>query len=68
MIIFDCASFALSTRACAEKPEKTTEWTAPILAQASMAIGNSGTIGRYIVIRSPFPTPKLLRMLANLFT
>ena len=28
-----------------EKPPKTTEWIAPRRAQASMAIGASGTIG-----------------------
>src|SRR5213594_4059605 len=68
MIILDCASFALSTSACEEKPEKTTEWTAPILAQASIAMGNSGTMGMYIVTLSPLLTPRLLRTLANLFT
>ncbi len=30
----------------AEKPPKTTEWIAPIRAQASIATGSSGIIGR----------------------
>jgi hypothetical protein len=30
---------------CAANPPKTTEWTAPIRAQASIAITASGTIG-----------------------
>ena len=29
-----------------EKPPNTTEWTAPIRAQASMAMAASGIIGR----------------------
>ena len=31
--------------ASGEKPPNTTEWTAPIRAQASMAMAASGTIG-----------------------
>jgi hypothetical protein len=41
--------FASSTRAAssaAAKPPKTTEWTAPSRAQASIATTASGTIGR----------------------
>jgi hypothetical protein len=30
----------------AEKPPKTTEWTAPIRAHASIAMAASGIIGR----------------------
>ena len=45
MIILACASFVRSANACAENPAKTTECMAPILAQANMAIANSGTIG-----------------------
>ena len=30
---------------CGAKPPNTTEWTAPMRAQASMAIGASGIIG-----------------------
>ena len=41
----------------AAKPPKTTEWTAPSLAQASMAVAASGTIGIEITTRSPLPTP-----------
>ena len=43
--IFASQSFILSAKDAAEKPAKTTEWTAPTLAQASMAIAASGTIG-----------------------
>ena len=39
------ASLIRSRSASAEKPPKTTECTAPIRAQASIAIGSSGTIG-----------------------
>ena len=41
-----CASFTRSRTDSAEKPPKITECTAPIRAQASMAIAASGTIGR----------------------
>ena len=34
-----------SAIASAEKPPKTTQWTAPMRAQASIAIGSSGIIG-----------------------
>ena len=40
------ASFTRSRNASAEKPPKTTEWAAPIRAQASIAITASGIIGR----------------------
>jgi hypothetical protein len=40
------ASLIRSRRASAENPPNTTEWGAPILAQASMAAGSSGTIPR----------------------
>ena len=39
------ASLLRSAIASLEKPPKITEWTAPIRAQASMAIASSGTIG-----------------------
>ena len=39
-------SLMRSRRASAEKPPKTTEWIAPMRAQASIAIGSSGTIPR----------------------
>jgi len=42
----------------AAKPPKTTECTAPIRAQASMAIAASGTMGMYRMTRSPLPTPR----------
>jgi hypothetical protein len=42
----------------AAKPPKTTECTAPILAQASIAIIASGIIGRYTITRSPLATPR----------
>ena len=38
----------------AANPPKTTEWIAPILAQASIAIAALGTIGIYINTLSPF--------------
>lgn len=44
-------------RASAEKPPNTTECTAPIRAQASMAIGSSHTSGMYIATASPLTTP-----------
>ena len=47
---------------------KTTECTAPILAHASIAIGNWGTICMYKHTRSPFSTPILFKTLANFFT
>ena len=40
------ASFILAAKAVDEKPANTTEWTAPILAQARTATANSGTIGK----------------------
>ena len=43
---FASASFILSARASAEKPQNTTECTAPILAHASMEITISGVIPR----------------------
>ena len=39
------------------KPPKTTECTAPIRADASIAITDSAIIGMYRSTRSPFPTP-----------
>ena len=41
----------------AEKPAKTTECTAPILAQASITIASSGTMGMYTVTTSPLRMP-----------
>ena len=43
---FAPASFIRSRSASAEKPPNTTECTAPIRAQASMAMATSGIIGR----------------------
>jgi hypothetical protein len=40
------ASFILSRTDSAENPPKTTECTAPMRAQASIAMAASGTIGR----------------------
>src|SRR5438270_739406 len=39
------------------KPPKTTEWTTPSRAQASMVMGNSGTTGIWMVTRSPALSP-----------
>ena len=41
-----CASLILSAKASDEKPPKTTEWTAPILAQASIDTTISGVMPR----------------------
>ena len=43
---FASQSLIRSLTASAEKPPKTTEWGAPIRAQASIAATASGTIGR----------------------
>ena len=40
------ASWMRSARADAAKPPKTTEWIAPMRAQASIEIGSSGTMPR----------------------
>ena len=61
-------SWILAASAEAEKPAKTTEWMAPILAQARTAMVNSGTIGKYRHTRSPLDTPMFLSPLANLQT
>ena len=45
-ITLDFESSILSFKETALKPENTTVWMAPILAQASIVIGSSGTIGR----------------------
>ena len=42
----DCASSMRPARLSGEKPPNTTECTAPMRAQASMAMAASGTIGR----------------------
>ena len=63
--ILHSASFILSAMDCAENPPNTTEWIAPIRAQASTAIASSGTMGIYIHIRSPFLAPLFLSTLAN---
>src|ERR1700688_1867604 len=48
-----------------EKPANTTECTAPIRAHASIAMAISGIIGRYIVTRSPLPTPSDVKPFAH---
>ena len=45
MTSFDLQSSIRPARLSAEKPPKTTEWTAPIRAQASIAAAVSGIIG-----------------------
>ena len=47
------------------KPPNTTECTAPILAQANMAITASGIIGIYIITRSLFLTPCFIKAPEN---
>ena len=54
--------------ASGEKPPNTTEWTAPIRAQASIATTPSTTIGMYSVTRAPLVTPIALSALAILTT
>ena len=44
-ITFGLASSMRVANSCAAKPPNTTEWMAPMRAQASMAITASGTIG-----------------------
>ena len=46
MITFGRASSIRALSSAGAKPPNTTECTAPIRAQASMAIAASGTIGR----------------------
>jgi len=46
MTIFAPQSWMRSRMAAAENPANTIEWIAPILAQASIATGSSGIIGR----------------------
>ena len=53
----DCASTRRFASASAEKPPKTTEWTAPMRAHASIAMGSCGTIGMKIDTLSPGLTP-----------
>ena len=62
------ASSIRDRRASAEKPPKTTEWIAPILAQASRVITASGIIGRYTATRSPLATPRDSNAFAAFFT
>ena len=46
MTILHSLSLILAATAEAENPAKTTEWMAPILAQAKTEIAKSGIIGR----------------------
>ena len=46
MTQFDSQSWMRSTRLSGEKPPNTTEWMAPMRAQASIATAASGIIGR----------------------
>ncbi len=62
------ASLMRSRSASAEKPPNTTLCGAPILAQASSAMGNSGTIPMYTATRSPFLTPSDFSALAQRLT
>ena len=56
-------------QAVPEKPAKTSECTTPRRAQASIATGRSGTIGRWKVTLSPLCRPqKPFSMAANSFT
>ncbi len=51
-------------RLSGEKPPNTTECTAPMRAQASIATAASGIMGMYRVMRSPFFAPRSLSTLA----
>ena len=44
-----------------EKPAKTSEWTTPSRAHASMQMGSSGTMGMWSVTRSPGFRPQKSR-------
>ena len=46
MSTFASASLMRSASASGEKPPNTTEWAAPMRAQASSDTGSSGIIGR----------------------
>ncbi len=61
-------SLIRSRRESGLKAPKTTECTAPMRAQASMATGNWGIICIYRHTRSPFSTPILFKTLANFCT
>jgi hypothetical protein len=54
-----------SAHECALKPPKTTLWTAPMRAHASIATATSGIIGRKIPTTSPRSTPRSFRTFAN---
>ena len=60
------ASLLRSAMASAAKPPKITEWTAPIRAQASMAMASSGIIGMYIDTTSPLLDAQLLQHVGEL--
>ena len=62
------ASSIRERSASAEKPPKTTEWMAPIRAQASSVMTASGIIGRYTATRSPLATPRDSKALAAFLT
>ena len=66
MTIFASQSSILSANEVDENPAKTTEWIAPTLAQANIAIAASGTIGIYIIILSPFLIPRSFNAFENL--
>lgn len=58
-------SLILPAKESALKPANTTVWTAPILAQASIAATASGDTGMYMATRSPRCTPCLFSVLAR---
>ena len=58
MMRFESQSWMRPARASGEKPPKTTEWMAPMRAQARTATAISGIMGRYMVTRSPRSTPR----------
>ena len=58
----------LEANASEENPAKTTEWIAPILAQASMEATAIGETGKYMTTLSPALTPWSRRTFPNLQT
>ena len=68
MITLASASLFRSAIASLENPPKITQWTAPIRAQASMAMASSGIIGMYIETTSPLPMPSFFSTLAKRHT
>src|SRR5208282_3578293 len=64
-----CESATRVPHASPLNPPNTTEWITPRRAHASMVMGNSGTMGMWMVTRSPAFRPQKSRSsAANSFT